>query len=106
MEERDRDEVAANDKYAILTKGCKRRGKENAPVRGAVANLEKGKRGQEVQIAAQMLVKAMLVAGIQTETYTQASVLAETEEVSMEGENTDKLYIDTLPSRGYPARAW
>ena len=37
LEERDRDEVAANKKYATLSKECKGRGKEIAALREAVA---------------------------------------------------------------------
>ena len=49
--ERDRDEVAANKRYATLSKECKGRGKEIAALRKAVANLKKGKRDKEVEKA-------------------------------------------------------
>ena len=39
----------------------------------------------------------MLVAGTQTERRTYASILAQTEEVSIGGENTDKMDIDKPP---------
>ena len=42
LEERDRDEVAANEKYAPLSKECKGRGKEIVALREAVVNLKKG----------------------------------------------------------------
>ena len=44
LEERDRDEVAAKEKHATLSKECKGRGKEIAALREPVANLKKGKR--------------------------------------------------------------
>ena len=47
--------------------------------------------------AVQMEVTEVLVAGIQTEHRTYASILAQTEEVSIGGENTDKMDIDILP---------
>ena len=38
-----------------------------------------------------------MVAGTQTERRTYASILAQTEEVSLGGENTDKMDVDTPP---------
>ena len=63
LEERDRDEVAANEKYATLSKECKGRGKEIAALRETVANMKKGKRDKEVEKAVQTEVKGVLVAG-------------------------------------------
>ena len=97
LEERDRDEVAANEKYAALSKECKGRGKEIAAMREAVANMKKGKRDKEVEKAVQTEVTEVLVAGTQTERCTYASILAQTEEVNIGGENTDKMDIDTPP---------
>ena len=57
LKERDRDDVAANEKYATLSKECKGRGKEIAALREAVANLKEGKRDKEVEKAVQMEVK-------------------------------------------------
>ena len=98
MEERDRDEVAANEKYATLSKECTGRGKEIAALREAVANMKKGKRDKEVEKAVQTEVKGVLVAGTLTERRTYASILTQTEEVSIGGENTDKMDVDTPPS--------
>ena len=81
LEERDRDEVAANEKHAALSKECKGRGKEIAALREAVINLKKGKRDKEVEKAVQTEVKGVLVAGTQTEGRTYARILAQTEEV-------------------------
>ena len=53
LEERDRDEVAANEKYATLSKECKRKGKDIAAMREAVANIKKGKKDKEVEKAVQ-----------------------------------------------------
>ena len=103
LEERDRDEVAANEKYAALSKECKGRGKEIVAIREALANMKKGKRNKEVEKAVQTEVKGVLVAGTRTERQTYASILAQTEEVSIGGENTDKMDIDTpLPPTGTP----
>ena len=63
LQERDRDEVAANEKYAALSKECKGRGKEIAAMNEAVANMKKGKRDKEVEKAVQTEVKGVLVAG-------------------------------------------
>ena len=79
MEERDRDEVAANEMYATLPKECKGRGKEIAALREAVANMKKGKRDREVEKAVQTEVNGVLVAGTQTERRTYDSILAQTE---------------------------
>ena len=97
LEERDRDEVAANEKYATLSKECKARGKEIAAMHEAVANIKNSKKDKEVEKAVQTEVKGVLVAGTQTERRTYASILAQTEEVSIGGENTDKMDIDTPP---------
>ena len=61
----------------------------------AVANMKRGKRDKEVKKAVQTEVMGVVVAGTQTERRTYASILAQTEEVSIGGENTDKMYIDT-----------
>ena len=97
LKERDRDEVAANEKYATLSKECKGRGKEIAVLREAVANLKKGKRDKKVEKTMQTEVKGVFVAGTQTERRTYTSILAQTEEVSIEGENTDSMDVDTPP---------
>ena len=97
LEERHRDEVAANEKWAALSKKCKGRGNEIAGWREAVANLKKGKRDEEVEKTVQMEVKGVLVAGTQTERRTYASILAQTEEVSIGGENTDRMDVNTTP---------
>ena len=97
LEERDRDEVAANAKHATLSKEWKGRGKVIAALREAVANMKKGKRDKEVEKAVQTEVKGVLVAGTQTERRTYASILAQTEAVSIGGENTDKMDVDTPP---------
>ena len=97
MEEKDRDEVGGNEKYATLPKECKGRGKEIAALREAVANMKKWKRDKEVEKSMQTEVTGVLVAGTQTERRTYASILVHTEVVSIGGENTDKMYIDTPP---------
>ena len=97
LEERDRDEVAANEKYAALSTECKGRGKEIGAIYEAIANMKKRKRDKEVEKAVQTEVKGVLVADTQTERHTYASILAPTEEVSIGGENTDKMDIDTPP---------
>ena len=48
--------------------------------------------------AVQTEVTEVLVAGTQTERRTYASILAQTEEVRIGGENTDKMDIDTPPT--------
>ena len=97
LEERDRDEVAANEKYAAFSKECQGRGKEIAAMHEAVANMKKGKSDKEVEKAVQTEVKGVLVASTQTERRTYASILAQTEEVSIGGDNTDKIDVDTPP---------
>ena len=97
LEKRDRDVVADNEKHAALSKECKGRGKKIAALPEAVANLKKGRRDKEVEKAMQTDVKGVLVAGTQTERRTYASILAQTEKVSIGGENTDKIDVDTPP---------
>ena len=48
LDETDRDEVAANERYTALSKECKGRGKEMAAMCEAVTNMKKGKRDKEV----------------------------------------------------------
>ena len=95
--EKEEGMAAANEKLAAVSAECKGRGKEIATVRGAVANMQNGKRDNEVEKAVQTEVTEVLVAGTQTERRTYASILAQTEEVSIGGENTDKMDIDTPP---------
>ena len=76
LEERDRDEVAANEKYATLAKECEGRGKEIAALREAVANTKKGKRDKKVEKVVQTKVKRVLVVRTQTERCTYARFLA------------------------------
>ena len=66
-------------------------------MREAVANMKKGKSEKEVEKAVQTKVKGVLVAGTQTERRSYASILAQMEEVSIGGENTVKVDIDTQP---------
>ena len=89
--------MAANEKYAALSEECKGRGKEIAAMREAVTNMKQGKRDKEVEKAVQTEVRGVLVAGTQTERRTYPSILAQTEEVSIGGENTDKIDVDTPP---------
>ena len=77
--------AAANEKLAAVSAECKGRGKEIATLREAVANMKKGKRDMEVEQAVQTEVTEVLVAGTQTERRTYASILAQTEEVSIWG---------------------
>ena len=95
--EKEEGMAAANEKLAAVSAECKGRGKEIATLRGAVANMKKEKRDKEVEKAVQTEVTEVLVAGTQTERRTYASILAQTEEVSIGGENTDKMDIDILP---------
>ena len=55
--------MAANEKYAALSKECKGRGKEIAAMREAVANMTNVKMDKEVEKAMQTEVKGVLVAG-------------------------------------------
>ena len=65
--------------------------------------MKKGKSDKEVEKAVQTEVKGVLVAGTQTKRRTYASIIAQTEEVSIGGENTDKMDIDTpLPPTNTP----
>ena len=59
--------------------------------------MKKVKRNKEVEKAVQTEVTEVLVAGTQTERPTYASILAHTEQVSIGGENTDKMDRDTPP---------
>ena len=95
--EKEEGMAASNEKLAAVSAECKGRGKEIATLRGAVANMKRGKRDKEVEKAVQTEVTDVLVAGTQTKRRTYASILAETEEVSIGGENTDKMDIDTPP---------
>ena len=97
LEERDRDELAANEKSAALPKESKGRGNEIAAMHEAVANMKKGKGNKEVEAAVRTEIKGVLVAGTQPERCTYASILAQTEELSIGGENTYRMDIDTLP---------
>ena len=76
---------------------CKGRGKEIAALRKDVANLKRGKKDKEVERSVQMEVTPVLIIGTQTDRRTYASMLAQTEEVSIGGENTDSMDIDTPP---------
>ena len=89
--------MAASEKHAALSVECKGRGKEIAALREAIVNLKKGKRDKEVEKSVQMEVTPVLVISRQTDRHTYASVLAQTEEVSVGGENTDSMDIDTPP---------
>ena len=95
--EKEEGMAAANEKLAAVSAECKGRRKEIAPLRGAIANMKKGKRDKEVEKAVQTEVTEVLVAGTQTERRTYASILAQTEEVSIGGETTDRMDIDTPP---------
>ena len=86
-----------HEKLAAVSAECNGRGKEIATLHGAVANMKKGKRDKEMEEAVQTEVTEVLLAGTQTERRTYASILARTEEVSIGGENTDKLDIHTPP---------
>ena len=57
LEEWDGDGVAVNEKYATLSKECKRSGQEIAALCEAVANIKTGKRDKEVQKFVQTEVK-------------------------------------------------
>ena len=98
--EKEEGMAAANEKLAAVSAECKAKGKEIATLREAVANMKKGKKGKEVEKAVQTKVTEVLVAGTQTEHRTYASILAQTEEVSIGGKNTDKMDIDTPPPPG------
>ena len=87
----------ASEKFAALQAECKGRGIEIAVLREAVANLKRGKRDKEVERSVQREVTPVLVIGTQTDRRTYASVLVQTEEVSIGGENTDSMDIDTPP---------
>ena len=47
----------------------------------------------------QIEVKGVLVAGTQAERYTYTSILAQIKKVSYEGENTERMEMDTPPPR-------
>ena len=89
--------MAASESHAALSTKCKRREKEIAALREAVANLKKGKKEGEVERSVQTKVTPVLAVSTQTDRRTYASVLAQTEEVSIGGENTDRMDIDTSP---------
>ena len=74
--EKEEGMAAANKKLAAMSAECKGRGKEIATLRGAVANMKKGKRDKEVEKAVQTEVTEVLVAGTPTERRTYTSILA------------------------------
>ena len=74
--EKEEGIAAANEKLVAVSVECKSRGKEIATLRGAVANMQKGKKDKEVEKAVQTEVTEVLVAGTQTERRTYASILA------------------------------
>ena len=63
----------------------------------AVAKLKRGKKDREVEKSVQTEVTPVLVVGTQTDRRNYASELAQTEEVSIGGENTDSMDIHTPP---------
>ena len=61
--EKEEGMAAANEKLAAVSAECKGRRKEIATLRGAVANMKKGKRDKDVEKAMQTEVTEVLVAG-------------------------------------------
>ena len=97
LEGAEKGRVAASEKFAALQVECKGRGREIAAMREAIANLKRGKKEKEVERSVQTEVTPVLVVGTQTNRRTYASVLAQTEEVSIESENTNSMDIETPP---------
>ena len=89
--------AAANEKLAAVSTECKGRGEEIATVPGDVANMNKGKRDEKLEKDVQTEVMEVLVAGTRIERRTYVSILAQTEGVSIGGENTEKMDIGTPP---------
>lgn len=54
---------------------------------------------KKVEKVVQIEVKGVLVAGTQAERYTYTSILAQIKKVSYEGENTERMEMDTPPPR-------
>ena len=75
LEEAEKSRVAASEKFAVLQAECKRRGREIAALREAVANLKKGKKDREVERSVQTERTPVLAISTQTDSRTYASVL-------------------------------